>query len=300
METIVQKYDEELGSRLLLSTAEKNAVNIMHAYLEPFYKTIDNICTNKMLTIGLVLFFMDHIYEMISTCIDSRHSPGWLKSAAEDMSTHARSYNDQVCNVFIYMTAILDPRIKAELIPDSLNSNVFLEEAKTYFIRNYSSTSSYQSIASSYVAQELEAEEYVSFAEEIARKKRRASMPSSVADELTRYLSEGPAPMSTDVLEWWKVNGTTCYPRLSLMARDFLAAQATAVLPEELFSNKGDEIDKQRFAAGHETAQSMLCVNSWIERGFKLKYESTEIDFERLVELAAAEHPSTWSSKKHK
>lgn len=299
METVVRKYDEELGSRLLLSTAEKNAVNIMHVYLEPFYKTINNICTNKMLTIGLVLFFMDHISEMISTCIESRHSPDWLKSAAEDMSTHARSYNDQVCNVFIYMTAILDPRIKVELIPESLISDNYLEEARNYFIRNYS-TSPYSSI-SSYVAQEPEDGGTVSFAEEIARKKRRASMPSAT-DELTRYLSEPLAPMPTDVLEWWKVNGT-CYPRLSLMARDFLAVQATAVAPEELFSSKGVEIDRQRFATSHETAQSMLCVKSWIEGGFKLMYKSTEIDYERLMELAAAsatDNPSTVSGKKHK
>ena len=204
METIIRKYEELLGSRMLLSSPEKNAVNIMHAYLEPFYKTINNICTTKVLTIGLVLFFMDHILEMIAACRDSRHNPDWLKAAAEQMAIKARNYNDQICNVFTYMTAILDPRIKVELIPDSINLENYLEEARTHFIRNYS-TSHFQSVTSSYAAQELEDGGTVSFAEEIARKKRRASM-SSATDELTQYLSEPPAPISTDVLEWWKVN----------------------------------------------------------------------------------------------
>ncbi|KAM2880444.1 hypothetical protein FF1_015795 [Malus domestica] len=69
----------------------------------------------------------------------------------------------------------------------------------------------------------------VSFAEDIARKKRRASM-SSATDELTQCLSDPPAPLATDVLEWWKVNSMR-YPQLSLMALDFLAVQAVSVAP---------------------------------------------------------------------
>ncbi|KAA8541160.1 hypothetical protein F0562_025094 [Nyssa sinensis] len=300
METVIRKYEEMLGSRMLLNSAEKNVVNIMHAYLEPFYKTTNNICTNKVPTIGLVLFFMDHISEMIAACRDSRHSPDWLKSAAEDMATKARNYNEQVCNIFTYMTAILDPRIKVELIPESLNSDNYLEEARTHFMRNYS-TSHFPSMTSGYGAQELEDGGSVSFAEEIARKKRRASM-SSATDELTQYLSEPPAPIPTDVLEWWRVNSTR-YPRLSVMARDFLAIQATSVAPEELFCSKGDEIDKQRFSMPHQSTQALLCIRSWSEGGIKVKYKSTEIDYERLMELAAAaslDNNATGLDKKQK
>ncbi|XP_015161727.1 uncharacterized protein [Solanum tuberosum] len=296
LETIVRKYDELLGSRVLLNNVEKNAVNIMHAFLEPFYKTINDICTNKVLTIGLVLFFMDHISETIAACRDSRHSPDWLKSAADEMATKARSYNDQMCNSFTYMTAILDPRIKVELIPESLNSENHLEEARSHFIRNYS-TSHFPSISGSYAAHELEDGGSVSFAEEIARKKRKASM-SSATDELTQYLSEPPAPIQTDVLEWWKVTNAR-YPRLSSMARDFLAAQPTALAPEDLFCSKGDEIDKQRFLTPYESTQALHCVKSWMQSGFKLKYKSTEIDYERLMELAA-ESSMAGSDKKQK
>lgn len=283
MEAVVRKYEETMGSRMLLSSAEKNAVNIVHEYLEPFYKTTNNICTNKLPTIGLVLFFMDHISEMIATCIESRHYPDWLKSVSGDMAEKSRTYNNQVCNVFTYMTAILDPRIKGELIPESLNSKNFLEEARSHFIRNYS-TCHFSSIAGGYGTQEIEDGGSVSFAEEIARKKRRVSM-SNATDELSQYLSEPPAPIPTDVMEWWRIN-TTRYPRLSLMARDFLAVQATSLPPEEMFCGKGDEIDKQRFCMPYSSTQSLLCIRSWILSGMKLKFNSTEIDYERLMEIA--------------
>ncbi|KAL5544693.1 hypothetical protein UlMin_008477 [Ulmus minor] len=301
MDAIIRKHEEQLGSPVLLSSAEKNAVAVVHEYLEPFYKTTNNICTNKVLTIGLVLFFMDHVSEMISGCRESRHYPDWLKSSAEEMAQRARSYNNQVCNIFTYMTAILDPRIKGELIPESLNSDNFLEEARTHFIRNYS-TSHFPSMTSGYGAQEIEDGGSVSFAEEIARKKRRASM-SNATDELTQYLSEPPAPIPTDVLEWWKVNSTR-YPRLCVMARDFLAMQATSLAPEEIFCSKGDEIYKQRHCMPHDSTQALLCIRSWILSGMKLKYKSSEIDYERLMELAAmaaaADNTTSGSDRKQK
>lgn len=300
METIIRKYEELLG-RLLLNSAEKNAINLMHAYLEPFYKTTNDICTNKLPTVGLVLFFMDHISETVTACRESRHSPDWLKKAANDMATKVRSYNDQVSNIFTYMTAILDPRIKIELIPENLNLENYLEEARSHFVRNYSA-SHFTLMNTSYGStQELEdGGSNMSFAEEIARKRRRASMGNST-DELTQYLSEPTAPIPIDVLEWWKVNSTR-YPRLSIMARDFLAVQATSMEPEDLFCSKGDEVERTKQSLPHASIRETLCVRSWTECGMKLKYKSTEIDYERLMELAGAGEnvAAGGSEKKHK
>ncbi|OVA19764.1 HAT dimerization domain [Macleaya cordata] len=286
MDAVIRKHEESLASRnVLLNPAEKNAVNIMHAYLEPFHKTTNNICTSKVPTIGLVLFFMDHIVETIASCRDSRHSPDWLKSAAEDMAKKARSYNNQVYNIYTYMAAILDPRIKGELIPENLNLENHLEDARNHFMRNYS-TSHFPATANGYNPQDNEDGGSVSFAEEIARKRRRVNT-STATDELSQYLSEPPAPFTTDVLEWWKGNSSR-YPRLSVMARDFLAVQPTSVSPDELFCSKGDEIDKQRFCLPHGSTQAVLCIRSWTESGYKLKYRSTEVDYEKLMESASA------------
>jgi len=282
MDAVMRKHDETLGSRMLLNPAERNAVNIVHGYLEPFYKTTNNICSNKFPTVGLVLFFMDHISEMIAACKESHHYPDWLKSAAEDMAMKATSYSSQVCNPFSYMSAILDPRIKGELIPESLNTPNNLEEARSLLLRNYS-TAHFSSSTGIYGAPDNGGS--VSFAEEIARKKRRASMSTST-DELSQYLSEPPAPIPTDVLEWWKTNSSR-YPRLSVMARDFLSVQPTSVPPEELFCSKGDEIEKQRFGLPSASIQVLLCIKSWTESGIKLQYNSTDIDCDRFMQLAA-------------
>ncbi|XP_077244026.1 BED zinc finger and hAT dimerization domain-containing protein isoform X2 [Tasmannia lanceolata] len=285
IETVMRKHEENLGTRYMLNHTEKNVMNIVHVFLEPFYKTTNNLCTSKSPTIGLVLFFMDHVIEMISTCTEGRGSPDWLKAAAGEMAKKAWSYSTQVHNLFTYMSAILDPRIKGDLLPENLNSESNLEEARNHFVRNYS-TSHFPSIGNGYSAQDSEEGSSVSFAEEIARKRRRVSMGTTM-DELSQYLSEPPAPIATDVLEWWKVNSTR-YPRLSVMARDYLAIQATSVAPDELFSSKGDEIDKQRKCLYHSNAQAVLCIRSWTQSGYKFKFRSTEIDFEKLLESSAS------------
>lgn len=285
MDSTIKKHEETFGTRnLSLSTTEKSVVNILHSYLEPFYKITTNLCTCKVPTVGLVLFFMDHVFEMVSACRDSSRQE-WLKSVADDMTKRARSFSSQVYNLFTFMAAVLDPRIKKELIPESLNSEKNLEEARSHFTRNYA-TNQFPAMTNGYGTQDGEEANVVSFAEEIARKRRRVSM-NTATDELSQYLSEPPAPIATDVLDWWKANSTR-YPRLSVMARDYLAVRGTSVEPDELFSSKGDEIQKQQFCLPYSSMQAIMCINSWIQSGYKFKFRTTEIDFEKLIESGAA------------
>lgn len=273
MDSTIKKHEEIFGGRnLLLNATEKSVVNILHSYLEPFHKITSNLSTCKVATVGLVLFFMDHVFELITTCRDAcRHE--WLKSIADDMAKRARGFSSQGYNLFTYMAAVLDPRIKKELIPEKLNSEKNLEEAKSHFTRHYASCQ-FPSLANGFGSQDQEEDNVVSFAEEIARKRRRLST-NTAADELSQYLSEPPAPIAADVLEWWKVNSSR-YPRLSAMARDYLAVQGTSVNPDELFSSKGDRIRKQQFCLSYGSMQAAMCINSWSQSGFKFKFKSSE------------------------
>ncbi|XP_072982384.1 putative AC transposase [Typha latifolia] len=285
MDSTIKKQEETFGSRnLTLSATEKSGVNILHSYLEPFYKTTTNLCTCKVPTVGLVLFFMDHVFELISGCRESCRQE-WLKNVAEEMAKRARSFSTQVSNLFTFMAAVLDPRIKKELIPENLNSEKNLEEARSHFLRDYSS-GQFSSVTNGFSIQDTAEDTDVSFAEEIARKRRRMSM-NTTTDELSQYLSEPPAPIATDVLEWWKVNATR-YPRLSLMARDYLAVQGTSIEPDELFTSKGDKMHKQQYCLPFSSMQAIMCINSWIPSGYPFKFRSTEIDFEKLIQSAAA------------
>lgn len=281
IEVVVNKHGGTLTRSMLLSTTEKNLMNIMHSYLEPFHRTTNDLCSSRSPTIGLVLFFMDNVTELISNCMDSRGSPDWLKSAADDMAKKARFYSNQVHNLSTYISAILDPRIKRELLPENLNMENYLEEARNRFVRRYS----FPAIPNGYSNAQDDEAGNVSFAEEIARKRRRGSM-NPATDELTQYLSEPVAPMTIDVLDWWKGNAGR-YPRLSVMARDYLAVQATSVAPDELFSSKGDELDKQRICLPHNYMQPVLCIRFWNQSGYKFKFRSVEIDYNKLMESAA-------------
>ncbi|KAI3983110.1 hypothetical protein MKX01_035391 [Papaver californicum] len=274
MDAVIRKHEESLASScMLLNPGEKVSISIMHLFLEPFQKTANNICTSKFPTVGLVLFFMNHVFEMIAACRGSRHTPDWLKNCAEDMAIKGRIYNDQVHNFYTYMAVILDPSIKGGLNPESqLESN--LKEGRDHFMmRNYSTTH-FPTPANGYSPQEKE--------DAGTWKRCRVDMPTST-DELSQYLSEAPSPITTDILEWWKRNSSR-YPGLSVMARDFLAVQSTSVSPDELFSGKGDEVDNQRCCLPHASTQPVLCIRAWVECGFKLKYRSAEVDFEKLME----------------
>lgn len=285
MDNTVKKFDDIFGRRdWVLSAEEKSVVNSLHSYLEPFYKTTTNLCTCKLPTLGLVFFFMDHVFELINVCHDSSHQK-LFENIARDMSKTARDFTSQAYNIYTFAAAILDPRIKGELIPETLNSTSNLEDARDHFVRDYSTI--FQGTGNGYSTQDsTEDGGAFSFAEEIIRKRRRVSM-STAADELTQYLAEPPAPISTDALEWWRGHSSR-YPRLSLMARDFLAIQGTSLDPEELFTSKGESIHKQQYCLPLSSMQATMCIKSWMQSGYQFSFQSTIIDFERLVESATA------------
>uniref|UniRef100_A0A0A9FD60 BED-type domain-containing protein n=1 Tax=Arundo donax TaxID=35708 RepID=A0A0A9FD60_ARUDO len=296
MDNTMKKVEEIFGPRnWVLSTAEKSVIDSLHSYLEPFYKTTTNLCNCKLPTVGLVFFFMDHVFELINVCHDNSHQE-WLKNIASDMSKTAHSFTSQAYNIYTFTAAILDPRIKGELIPETLNSTNNLEDARNNFVRDYSST--LQAVGNGHSTQDTtEDAGAFSFAEEIVRKRRRVSM-STAADELSQYLAEPPAPISTDALEWWRGHSSR-YPRLSLMARDFLAIQGTSLDPEELFTSKGDNVQKQQYCLPLSSMQAIICIKSWMQSGYQFNFQSTIIDFEKLVESATAPDDIDGSSLLH-
>ncbi|XP_078174789.1 BED zinc finger and hAT dimerization domain-containing protein isoform X3 [Carex rostrata] len=292
VDNTMKKHEETIGGgcSLTLPPSEYSAINILHQFLDQFYKTTTNLCTTKIRTVGLVLFFIDHIADLITSCRDDS-CQDWLKTLADDMYNRARSFTGQVYNGFTFMCAILDPRIKRELVPDALNSDKNLEEARGFFLREYSKNNNHFMVITSNgfggahesgFSSSIENTDAVSFAEEIARKRRRSNI-SLTKDELSQYLTEPPAAMTTDALDWWRANSAR-FPRLSIMARDLLAVQGTSVEPDELFTSRGEDLHKRRYCLPFVNVRPVLCVSSWIQSGYKFRLGPTEIDFDSLVE----------------
>uniref|UniRef100_A0A7S1IDG4 HAT C-terminal dimerisation domain-containing protein n=2 Tax=Eutreptiella gymnastica TaxID=73025 RepID=A0A7S1IDG4_9EUGL len=59
-----------------------------------------------------------------------------------------------------------------------------------------------------------------------------------VKDDLSLYLDEAPAPMDTDVIAWYRTNGSR-FPSVTKMARQYLSTPATSAGVERLFSAAG-------------------------------------------------------------
>lgn len=80
--------------------------------------------------------------------------------------------------------------------------------------------------------------------------------------EIDRYIAGQKAGGRVDPCSWWKANEGE-YPTLAIIARDWLAVPASSVPCEQLFSQAGNTITKNRNRLSPETAQILLCLKSW-------------------------------------
>jgi len=67
------------------------------------------------------------------------------------------------------------------------------------------------------------------------------------ASEFSRYLAESSLSVSSDCLAWWREH-ERIYPRLSRLARKYLAIPATSVNSERHWSHMGNILSKRRLA----------------------------------------------------
>jgi len=81
-------------------------------------------------------------------------------------------------------------------------------------------------------------------------------------DEFQTYILSPTYNEDVDPLEWWKINENQ-YPRLSKMARDFLAIPSTSVPSEQCFSISKNLITNQRNRLAGKTVRACMCLKSW-------------------------------------
>ncbi|CAG8725177.1 12273_t:CDS:2, partial [Cetraspora pellucida] len=79
---------------------------------EAVYKILQNISTR----------WNNDIINIITTCIHNSTSSLSLKTAATQMLEKAKQYIGHIYDKTAFITAILDPRIKLELILDNINT----------------------------------------------------------------------------------------------------------------------------------------------------------------------------------
>jgi len=79
-------------------------------------------------------------------------------------------------------------------------------------------------------------------------------------DELVRYENMPADVRNEDVLSWWKTNEKV-FPRLSFLARQYLATPATSASSERVFSSAGRTITDLRSRLSSQTLADFLYVH---------------------------------------
>ncbi|CAG8668884.1 22330_t:CDS:2 [Gigaspora margarita] len=213
-------------SKYKLSLQKEADLQAATQFLQPFYET-----TN-------VLFGSTYATLVFRFCF-----PEFLKAATTQMFDKLQKYTDEIYDKIAFIAAILDSRIKLELIPADMNTevnraifnNVFRFE---YFVPILSNSFT-----------NLETPSNLSYTEQIAQKKR--NIFTNRTDEFTQYLNEAVLPMSVDPLT------------------DYLAIQSTSVPSKQVFSKAGDTVRAKCTRLSEKSVQALMCVNSWLDHNIK-------------------------------
>ena len=134
------------------------------------------------------------------------------------------------------LSAVMDPRFR----PIKFLSDDELEDVKVDLVRRIDSfpNASSQDGECVQLAKKKTAIDIL-FGEE------PATGPLNPLDEVTMFLAEKPVSKKTSLLTWWKDNSSK-YPRLALIARQFVGIPATSATSERTFSTAGMTASKLR------------------------------------------------------
>ena len=95
-------------------------------------------------------------------------------------------------------------------------------------------------------------------------KKLATMRPTSYINELQAYLQQ--ATMEEDALTWWKVAGYWAYPKIAILAKDFLSICATSALEERLFSSRRGIVTYTRSRLNAESIAALMTMKCWLQQ----------------------------------
>ena len=78
--------------------------------------------------------------------------------------------------------------------------------------------------------------------------------------EVERFRAEPPVAISTNILQWWRVN-KDCFPSLARVARQLLSTPATSTPSERLFSTAGIACNRKRASLMPENLNMVVFLN---------------------------------------
>ncbi|CAG8548671.1 5210_t:CDS:1 [Scutellospora calospora] len=105
-----------------LTQQEDFYLHAITLFLKPFYETTNTLSSSTYIMLDLSILLIDNLIDVILSYIQNLTSPIFLKVAATHMLEKIKKYLNHIINKATFISSVLDPQIKLELMPVDLNT----------------------------------------------------------------------------------------------------------------------------------------------------------------------------------
>jgi len=129
-------------------------------------------------TLGMLLLFLDYLLDHLNANIEDKESqiPTWIKDIAKAMKQKFDALINNLDNTASYLTLLLDPRYKTQIIPN----NIDVEMAKQSLLTEFTS---YQNL----VGQEKEVNEKETDTAIVGEKRKTSGIMEQILQKKKKY-----------------------------------------------------------------------------------------------------------------
>lgn len=244
-------HDKSFGS-LQLSDEDWSYLDVVEELLRKFDRATKFMSMERHCTIPSYIPTLNWIIDSVSD-FANRYT-GTLRYAAEGALLKLKKYEVKVDkSILPFIATVLHPALKLNYFKEHKYPAVEIREIKKavsdYFTQNYEN---YEDNDEPEAPSDDELHEHMF-------KRSRVERTSS---ELLKYLSLPLADRKVQPLAYWKSQEQQ-FPRLSMMARDVLPAQAASTCVERDFSKGGRLVTPARCALLKTTIRATMSLKSW-------------------------------------
>jgi hypothetical protein len=240
-----------------LTDEEWSLLETVSGLLKVFKDATDCLCASSYPTLSTAIPIYNYMMDQVEDFRDTHSECKAIVEATSAAIEKFKEYYSKGSDAAVYPVAtILDPRLKMEYYREHKWEPEWINLAKETLERVFRTygTSTIHSAPASHHEEPRKA-----IMAHVFKRQRMTEM-----DELCSYLASPRADMEVDVLSWWKANASV-YPRLSEIARDYLAIPATGAPVERMFSIGTDVVTQKRASLNPDTIRACLCLNTWLE-----------------------------------
>jgi hypothetical protein len=255
--TIVAAADAELHP-LLPAGDEWEIMAEICGLLQGFEDVSELLCASKHPTLTETIPVYNSLIDGCEDFADRHTRVAMLRKAVDAAKQKLLAYYAKADAAVYPIATIIDPRVKTAYYEREDWEGEWVREAKAAIKGAFSSYDN-TAMAQREEVQSMGAPEVIkSRAFKRQRVRRR--------NELKNYLSQEEAEHfpEFDVLQWWRGHNAS-YPRLSRMARDYLAVPSTSAPAERAFSKGSDLVSAKRASLSAESIRACMCLQSWMQ-----------------------------------